>query len=391
MSEASSGGPPIDQQIAARYVRRVLANAAHETVKPLPSRLTLVGSYAIVLIAVAIVRFVSSSGTEKAVDALVSVLATIGATILVGAAFVVINVFRAPSRLDRLASQAIAEANNARIAAEKKLEDHLAATRVTVVVEVVPDGQLRTVDVSEATTTHWVAGQRAALGNPTPIAEHVSVRELFAAAATSPLIGAGWSEDRTPDKFRGDVDAWLPRARAAARDELLRLGLEAHLAEIHVFASNTGHRHLSEVRVRLRFGVAARAAGAYELASMSSFPTPPRRWGTGRYSNAVLNVGELGARMASARIDVRREIYERDGHLVIELGPYVLPPGDRRYLDSIVLGIPASTTSAIVGTWRATAKEAEDDATGALELAVALDAIDPDALEKLIVTRRRDS
>lgn len=171
-------------------------------------------------------------------------------------------------------------------------------------------------------------------------------------------------ESRSPDRFRQEVADWLAAARVGAREELLRLGLMAHIATVQVFAENTGRRHLSEVRVTLTFRIGALAQSVYGSTRSSMLPERPRSWGEHSYIGSAL----LGL---DRSYDHTVAVEEHADDVVVELGPNTVPPGNEEQVGFLVLAIPrppAGTT--IEGTWRVTAREAEGDSTGEFHLEV---------------------
>ena len=383
------------QSYAGRWVRNAWGNTFSAT-----NVRTFLGAYAVLVATVGVVTLASADDPDKITEAVDNAAFTTVAFAIVAVAYLGVNLVLAPWRLERIAhhawglerrgaADALERATREREEARERLREHGQATRVTVDVVVEAAGPLRPMEVGAGAIDQWVASQRKALGGPPPATAHGSAQAIVEEAYLGGALRALAAENRTPAQFEEEVSAWLPRVRSVARDELLRLGVAAHIATVHVFATNTGVRHLSEVRVRLSLGLNGRAAFADAPMPLSRVPTPPRAWGVSRIGGLSGLPADLRAlRAHSAYPSLDREIHANEEGLMFEFEPLTLPPNDEEPVGSIVLAIPAEFASkTITGRWRATAKEAEGDVTGTIELHAGSDPARPDQLMALIEAR----
>jgi hypothetical protein len=382
--------------IRSWYVVRLLGNAWANTFSWATLR-TVAGGL-VVLAGIVVLRTLTSAQQDKVAEASQNVIETIIVTFAIGAVFFVLNLVLAPWRLDQAlrrtlhterrsstASLRAVEADRDR--ANEALRRHLAATEVTIDVDVVAVGPLVPVDDGDEAIEDYITELRRELGGPEPPRPGRTPQQIIEEAR---LMGSAFAaiagESRSLKTFLEQVDAWVAKASNNGREESYRLAMAAQIAQIRVLATNTGPRQLSDVRAHLFVDRGVFAWWPDDPLPKSMFPKPPRAWAATPFGGLVPAV-DLSTIHAYPKVD--RDMSTQNDELKVDFEPLTLPPGDTERVGSIVLAIPAAMAGrTLVARWRVTAKEAENDKTGSIELPIAPDLIKPLQLNKQIEARK---
>lgn len=182
---------------------------------------------------------------------------------------------------------------------------------------------------------------------------------------TGVLMGRFSGENRTVDKFRREVEAYLDEVRRQLPQRLCEFGGSV-IPPLVLRVSNLGNGNYPGLHVTL-FTDGSVLATDVDLDSgdglADRLPHPPRDYGT----NSLIDLARIDivSRFQPAESPSRREI-ENGEHLIVRLAEIELRPEEKRTVieDKLVFMVPPEQDDPLVVKWEATAGNIKGIARG---------------------------
>lgn len=183
-------------------------------------------------------------------------------------------------------------------------------------------------------------------------------------------------ENRDPDEYRAQVEAWEERARGAGAVEALRRAVQGGHCRVDLTITNPTQRNFDAVRVEVRIpGDVEAVEDAYEIDS-PGLGRKPRLWGSpaptpffDRFTSPVSNwtVGAHPGLLTSGP----GVTIDNQASAKLTFSPVDLRPKTSERLPPVHLLVAADLAGqTIAATWRATARDADGEAEGTLTIDV---------------------
>lgn len=178
-------------------------------------------------------------------------------------------------------------------------------------------------------------------------------------------------EDRTPDEYRSEVDAYLVAARERVRACAISRFPDAVEVPLKLRVVNTGDRNLEAVELVVSFPGPVMTYEEFDV----DLPPAPRIWGPKPNRDWGFGVGAIPSMQIPNLTfpDIRLPGYtaKNTGSTTIEYEPFDLRPHKHYELDGVPLVVGAQLTGSIKGSWTATAKNRDGRAEGTVVVPLA--------------------
>jgi hypothetical protein len=181
---------------------------------------------------------------------------------------------------------------------------------------------------------------------------------------------AGEPDTRTPEDYIREVDNYISNLRDYLNVALLRRHIEKGFGSIKVKISNGTDRILEDVQIILTFQ--GKVTGSNEAPSLPDEPSKPREFGKRKpLLKSYLGPSSiLGYRTDHFSGALQEADIDNSGSCSIKYLPLTVRPHSTEWLDDIHLITREEPGNVLEGTWTATARNVDGQASGRFEIAI---------------------